>query len=87
MRDNVKQSYSILRDKFVACLGVPECQNFTHRRTGCPPLLGNPDFLGTREIWAKPVFKKVSIFFYFFEEIDIFYFNLKSATRQWLPST
>ena len=25
MRDNVKQSYSILRDKFVTCLGVPEC--------------------------------------------------------------
>ena len=25
MRDNVKQSYSILRDKFVTCLSVPEC--------------------------------------------------------------
>ena len=25
MRDNVKHSYSILRDKFVTCLGVPEC--------------------------------------------------------------
>ena len=25
MRDNVKHSYSLLRDKFVTCLGVPEC--------------------------------------------------------------
>ena len=25
MGDNVKHSYSLLRDKFVTCLGVPEC--------------------------------------------------------------
>ena len=35
-------------------------------------------FWAAKEIWAKPVLKKVSMFL-FFEEIDIFYFNLKSA--------
>ena len=42
---------------------------------------GNSDFLGAalREIWAKSVFKDVSKSFYYFEEIDIFHFNLKSA--------
>ena len=35
-------------------------------------------FWAEREIWAKPVFKEVSMLF-FFEEIDIFYFNLESA--------
>ena len=34
-------------------------------------------FWAAREIWAKPVFKEVSVLF--FEEIDIFYFNPKSA--------
>ena len=35
-------------------------------------------FWAAKEIWAKPVLKEVSVFL-FFEEIDIFYFNLKSA--------
>ena len=35
-------------------------------------------FGAAKEIWAKPVLKEVSVFL-FFEEIDIFYFNLKSA--------
>ena len=37
-------------------------------------------FWAAKEIWAKPVLKEVSMFL-FFEEIDIFYFNLtcKSA--------
>ena len=51
-------------------------------------------FWAAREIWAKPVFKEVSMFFYYLEEIDIFYFILKlarlflsnSCTRHWLPS-
>ena len=63
----------------------------THRRTGggargaaAPPPKkngGNSDFLGQREkIWAKPVFKDVSVVFKsLFEEINIFYFNLKLA--------
>lgn len=37
-------------------------------------------FLAAREIWAKPIFKEVSMFFYYyFGEIYIFYFILKSA--------
>ena len=37
-------------------------------------------FLGAaREILANSVFKEVSKLFYYFEEIDILYFNLKSA--------
>ena len=36
--------------------------------------------LTAREIWAKPIFKEVSMFFYYyFGEINIFYFILKSA--------
>ena len=37
-------------------------------------------FLAAREIWAKTIFKEVSMFFYYyFREIYIFYFILKSA--------
>ena len=57
-----------------------------HRRTGrggeggCSPpkVWATQIFWAEREIWAKPVFKEVSMLF-FFEEIDIFYFNLESA--------
>ena len=35
-------------------------------------------FWAAKKIWPKPVLKEVSMFL-FFEEIDIFYFNLKSA--------
>ena len=54
-----------------------------HRRTGrggCSPpkFWASQLFWAAKEIWAKPVFKEVSMFL-FFEEIDIFYFNLKSA--------
>ena len=41
-------------------------------------------FWAAREIWTKPVFKEVS--FFFFEEIEIFYFNLKSARYSQLNS-
>ena len=57
-----------------------------HKRTGRWGLgevavaQSNSDFLGAaREIWAKSVFKEVSKSFYYFEEMDIFHFNLKSA--------
>ena len=60
------------------------CSSWTHRRTGrggwggCSPpkFWATRIFWAAREIWAKPVFKEVSMLF--FEEIDIFYFNLKS---------
>ena len=50
-------------------------------REGCSPTnFWQLRFLGAaREIWAKSVFKEVSKLFYYFEEMDIFYFNLKSA--------
>ena len=56
-----------------------------HRRTGrgdeggcSPPNFGQLGFFGQQEkIWAKPGFKDVSMFFYYFEEINNFYFNLK----------
>ena len=46
-----------------------------------PPNFGQLRFLGQQEkIWAKPVFKTFPcLFYYYFEEIHIFYFNLKSA--------
>ena len=46
-----------------------------------PPNCGQLRFVRQQEkIWAKPVFKDVSmLFYYYFEEINIFYFNLKSA--------
>ena len=59
-----------------------------HRRTGrggeggAPPqILGNSDFLGQREkIWANQFFKTFSWFLnHYFEEMNIFYFNLKLA--------
>ena len=43
---------------------------------------GQLTFFGQQDkIWAKPVFKDVSMFFfnYYFEEKNIFFFNLKSA--------
>ena len=48
---------------------------------GCSPtnFLQHKFFGAAREIWAKSVFKEVSKLFYYFEEIDILYFNLKSA--------
>ena len=43
-----------------------------------PPNFGQLRFFGQQEkIWAKPGFKDVSMFFYYyFEEINILYFNL-----------
>ena len=53
------------------------------RGTAAPPKFGQLRFFGQREkIWAKLVFKDVSMFFfyyYYFEEINISYFNQKSA--------
>ena len=45
------------------------------------PILDDSDFLGSkRNIWAKPIFKEVSMFFLFsIEEMNIFYFNVKSV--------
>ena len=49
------------------------------RGTAAPPNFGQLGFFGQQEkIWAKPGFKDVSMFFFnYFEEINIFYFNLK----------
>ena len=48
------------------------------RGSAAPPNFGQLRFFGQQEkIWAKPGFKDVSMFFYYFEEINIFYFNLK----------
>ena len=51
------------------------------RGAAVPPNFGQLRFFGQQEkIWAEPVFKDVSMFlYYYFEEINIFYFNLKSA--------
>ena len=51
------------------------------RGAAAPPHFGQLRFFGQQEkIWAKPVFKDVSmLLYYYFEEINIFYFNLKSA--------
>ena len=56
-----------------------------HRRTGrggwagCSPpkFWATQIFWAAREIWARPVFQEVSMFFS--EGIDMFYFNLKLA--------
>ena len=51
------------------------------RGAAAPPNFRQLRFFGQQEkIWAKPVFKDVSmLLYYYFEEINIFYFNLKSA--------
>ena len=53
------------------------------RGAAAPPKFGQLRFFGQQEkIWAKPVFKDVSTFYYYyyyFEEINIFYFNQRSA--------
>ena len=64
---------------------------------GSPPeIFGQLRFFGQQEeIWARPVFKDVSFFYYYyFEEINIFYFNLGVIIKiqyihmiQWLPIT
>ena len=59
-----------------------------HMRTGrggdggCSPpkILGNSEFLGSRRKFGQSRFLKTSpCFYYYFEEINTFYFNLKSA--------
>ena len=51
------------------------------RGAAAPPNFGQLRFFGQEEkIWAKPAFKDVFMFFYqYFEEINIFFFNLESA--------
>ena len=45
-----------------------------------PQILGNSDFLGSWRKFGQSQFLKTSpCFYYYFEEINIFYFNLKSA--------
>ena len=47
------------------------------RGAAAPPNFGQLRFFGQREkIWAKPVFKDVSILFNYFKDLNI---NLKSA--------
>ena len=49
-----------------------------------PPKFGQLRFFGQqKKIWAKPGFKDVSMFFnyYYFEEINMFYFNLKKILK------
>ena len=50
------------------------------RGAAAPQILGNSDFLGSTRKFAQSQFLKTSAcFYYYFEEINIFYFNLKSA--------
>ena len=47
------------------------------------PNFGQLRFFGQQEkIWAKPFFKGVSVFFYYFKETNVFYFNLKKSWSQ-----
>ena len=64
------------------------CSGLLHRRTGRggegggspPQILGNPDFLGSTRKFGQSQFLKTSAcFYYYFEEMNISYFNLKSA--------
>ena len=52
-------------------------------RGGLQPsqILGNSDFLGSKRKLGQSQFLKTfpCLFYYYFEEINIFYFNLKSA--------
>ena len=58
------------RGKAGRARGAAAPQNFEQLR-----LFGQQE-----KIWPEPVFKDISMFFnYYFEEINIFYFNLKSA--------
>ena len=50
------------------------------RGAAAPPNFRQLRFFGQQEkIWAKPVFKDVSMFFYQSKETNIFYFNLKKS--------
>ena len=50
------------------------------RGAAAPPNFGNSDFLGSTRKFRQSQFLKTSpCFYYYFEEINIFYFNLKSA--------
>ena len=67
-------------------LVLPLLNRKKHRRTGGrgvlepPQILGNSDFLGgTRKFGQSQFLKTSACFYYYFEEINIFYFNLKSA--------
>ena len=54
------------------------------RGAAAPPKFGKLRVFGQQEkIWAKPSFKDVSMFFYdyYFEEINLFYFNLKKILK------
>ena len=63
---------------FVAITGV---RAGGARGVAAPPNFGQLRFFGQQEkIGAKPAFKDVFMFYYwYFEEINVFYFNLKSA--------
>ena len=61
-----------------------------------PKFSGNSDFLGSKRKFGQGQFLKTFPFFYYyyFEEINIFYFNLGVIIKiqyihmiQWLPST
>ena len=65
------------RSLFKECIGV---RAGGARGAAAPPNYGQLRFFGQQEkIWAKPVFKNISMLLYYFEEINIFYFNLKLA--------
>ena len=50
------------------------------RGAAAPSNFGQLRFFGQhKKIWAKPVLKTSPCYYYYFEEINIFYFNLKSA--------
>ena len=51
------------------------------RAGGPPQILGNSDFLGSASKFGQSQFLKTSpcFYYYYFEEINISYFNLKSA--------
>ena len=64
-------------------LSIETALNFDdliHRRTGQVGEGSPPKFWASQEkIWVKPVFKDISMLFYYFEEINISDFNLKLA--------
>ena len=60
--------------------GQYSCGRDENGNAAPPQNFGQLRFFGQQEkIWAKPVFKDVSMFFYYSKETNIFYFKLKKS--------
>ena len=70
--DCVSVAFPFLSRWFTASRQESRTGTYFHRRTG------NSDFLGSKRNLGKAGFKR-SFHVFVFEEIDILYFNLKSA--------